>query len=294
MRHDIEIYYHPEKPVPLTDLNMEVVDKDFSEKCTEQDREYIEDFWNTEIIPNNLQATSTPRGRANLIETSAELPAFRFEYVEYRQYLATSRTAKKNPRPLSQSIYDSMRVAAVGAALILPDDTVLVHRRPYNATHVAGVFDCSTAGVLPVDAQGVYIEMGLHEKIRRELGLNPDDLTIEEVTGVHSAGSPDFSGLITTVLRTPLNKEDIEKRMRSGVFPEVRYIPRKELADFVIDRYTADDMNHDGAMTLLSSLEIGEWYDAIEILQNRGKKIVEGTLYRECHFMPNDFCNGEY
>ena len=153
MRHDIEIYYHPEKPVPLTDLNMEVVDKDFSEKCTEQDREYIEDFWNTEIIPNNLQATSTPRGRANLIETSAELPAFRFEYVEYRQYLATSRTAKKNPRPLSQSIYDSMRVAAVGAALILPDDTVLVHRRPYNATHVAGVFDCSTAGVLPVDAQ---------------------------------------------------------------------------------------------------------------------------------------------
>ncbi len=278
MRHDIEIYYHPEKPAPLDSLQTHVLDKDFSERCTEEDKIYIDNFWDTEIIPKSPQATSTLRGRANLIGTSSCSRSLTFEYIEYKQYLATSRTAEQEPKPLSHGIYDSMRVAAVGAALVLPDDTVLVHRRPYNATHVAGVFDCSTAGVLPVDANGVYIERGLHEKIKRELGLNPEDLATKEVTGVHSAGSPDFSGLITTVLHTPLNRQDIEKRMRPDAFPEVRYISRKELADFVIDRYTVNDMNHDGAMTLLSSLDIGEWYDSIEILQKNGKKIVFGAL----------------
>ncbi len=278
MRHDIEIYYHPEKPVSIDSLQMKVLDKDFSERCTEQDIEYINNFWNTEIIPKYPQATSTPRGRANLIGVSLYPQSFIFEYVEYKQYLATSRTAEQQPNPLSQRIYDSMQIAAVGAALILPDDTVLVHRRACNATHVAGVFDCSTAGVLPVDANVVYIERGLHEKIKRELGLNPEDLLTKKITGVHSAGSPDFSGLITTVLHTPLSRQDIEKRMKPDIFPEVKYIPHKELADFVIDRYIADDMNHDGAMTLLSSLDIGEWYDAVEILQKKGKKIEFGAL----------------
>ena len=291
MRHDIEIYYHPEKPVSIDSLKMEVVNKDFSERCNEQDKRYTENFWDTEIIPKNPTSTSTPRGRANLIETSSIYSEFKFEYVEYKQYLATSRTAEQEPKPLSQSIYDSMRVAAVGAALVLPDDTVLVHRRPYNATHVAGVFDCSTAGVLPVDANRVYIERGLHEKIKRELGLNPEDILTKEVTGVHSAGSPDFSGLITTVLHTHLNRQDIEKCMKPSIFPEVLYIPRKELANFVIDKYTANDMNHDGAMTLLSSLDIGEWYDSIEILQKKGKNIVEGLLNSDGHFISEDYFN---
>ncbi len=318
MRHEIEFFYRPEKPVSLSSLTTHVLDEDFSARCTEQDKEFIEHFWATEVLPKNKGATSAPRGRANLVSTivnsdnySRHLPRIpmmnnsktgaitegiihnhkgnelTFEYVEYKYYLAASRTGGQEPRPLRAELYDSMRIAAVGAALILPDDLVLVHRRAYTATHVAGVFDCSTAGVLPVDACGVYLERGLHEKLKKELGLEPDEVAIEGITGVHSAGSPDFSGLITTILRTPLNREEIKRRIKPGTFPEVRYVPRAELSDFVIERYTAQDMNHDGAMTLLSSLDIGDWYDSIERLQAAGKDIAFGSLVRG-KFCPND------
>lgn len=278
MRQDIEIFYHPEAPVPIASLQTRVLEQDFSAYCTEKDKEFIEHYWTHEILPMNPRSTSALRGRANLLDTNDKGNELTFEYLEYKQYLATSRTRALHERTLSHGLYGRMRIAAVGAALILPDDTVLVHRRPYTATHVAGVIDCSAAGVLPVDAQGVYIEHGLHEKLKRELGLNPEDVTINGATGVHSAGEPDFSGLITTVLHTPLSREEIEQRMKPGVFPGVRYIPRKKLADFVFEHYTRNNMNHDGAMTLLSSLELGEWYDAVEQLQRAGKSIVQARL----------------
>ena len=279
MRHDIQIFYHPVKPLPIASVQTKVLDRDFSARCSKDDKNFIDEFWTNEVLSKNPNATSTPRGRANLVGTNIDDSQFVFEYVEYKEYLAVANTGGRETKPLSEGVYDSMRIAAVGAALVLPDESVFVHRRPFNATHVAGVFDSSTAGVLPVDARGIYIERGLHEKLKRELGLEPHEVTIEGVTGVHSAGSPDFSGLVTTVLRTSLNKEELERRRKPDIFPEVKYIPQKELADFVIDRYTANDMNHDGAMTLLSSLPYATWKDSIELLQKTGKHISAGGLY---------------
>ncbi len=284
MRHNIQILYHPIALVPVASIETKVLDQDFSARCTEQDKKIIDEVWQERVLKKNPKATSKPRGRANLVSTNFYAPDFSFEYAEYKEYQAVTNTALDNPRPLSDALYDTMRIAAVGAALVLPDDTVLVHRRPFTATHVAGVFDSSTAGVLPVDDTGVHIEQGLYEKLSKELGIQASEVTLEGVTGTHSAGSPDFSGLVTVLLRSHLSREEVEQRIKPGTFPEVRYVPRAELADFVFDRYTANDMNHDGAMTLLSSLPYTAWRESIARLETAGKTISEGILLSNGHF----------
>lgn len=278
MRHDIEIYYHPETPVSVDKIQMRMVNRDFSRHCDENDRATMEEVWGREVLKKNPKATSLPRGRSNLVEANRDGPTFIFEYVEYKEYQGVTNTGSREPRPLRSELYDQMRIGAVGAALIFPDDTVLVHRRSHSATHVAGIFDSSTAGVLPVDAQEIYLERGLYEKLSKELNMSPSEVTLEGVSGVHSAGNPDFSGLVTVVLRSHLTREEVNLRIKPGTFSGVRYVPRKELADFVVDRYSANDMNHDGAMTLLSSLPYIEWKEGVQRLQKAGKRIAKGYL----------------
>lgn len=309
-RADIEFFYRPSEPVEPnkvlgalgTNANLkgEYFDKSF---LTEEDRKVIAIEWDKLVAEKGSKVFSTPGALATLYDT--QNGHFTFRATEFKTYAAVSRTHAE--RPLSDLVYDNMRVAAVGCALLLADGTVYVHRRPKDATHVAGVLDSSFAGLAftahpeegvignyPAESGWANIKWldSLHKKLEREMGMKPEDLTSLRVTGVHSSGAPDFSGMIDFIATTDLKKEDIEARVNKEAHPERFYVKREDLQKFILKSYGGlvesesgykkiftTNMVGDGCATLLGVLTDKESFDTITKLQViGGKSIRAGKL----------------
>ena len=278
MRHEIEFYYRPEKPVPFSSLTAHLLEEDFSSLKTEHDVQLIENRWNGIVEAaerNGKKVFSKPRGLAMLFDTQGTTLAYKT--TEYKDYNSVSTTS--NEKSLSPRLYETMRVAAVGATLELGDGSIFIHRRSYQATHVAGVIDSSCAGLCFVRDGKINPEQDLLQKLEKELGLKREEVEIKGIVGIHSAYAPDFSGLIDVALKTPLMPGDLAVRTKDIDFPERLYVLKEDLPDFVYHHYIEDkDMVGDGAAILLSCLDEKKFRESIEKMQRAGKDISFGNL----------------
>ncbi len=276
MRSEIEFYYKPEKPMPLSSLAAKVTENDFSQLFTDNDRNIIERIWKENILKKNPQSFSKPRSLATL--HSALEKNFVYYGTEFKEYIAVSATSRE--RTLSDVVYQNMRVAAVGATLELNDGSIFVHRRSYNATHVAGIVDASCAGLCFVKENALLDpESDILKKCERELGLKRDEVQILGVTGIHSSYAPDFSCVVDVALKSNIAPADLEARAKHVDFAEKWYIRKEELPEFVYEHFIEKkDMVGDGAAILLSCLEYSVFKENVERLRKAGKDIQFGQL----------------
>jgi hypothetical protein len=275
VRNEVEYLYRPQKPVAIGSLKLTSTGEDFSRLLTLKDKEEMEEVWR-EVQDKSPKSFSKPKGLATL--SSVKGGEILYDFTEFKEYVSVSRTSDR--RNLSEKAYDNMRVLAVGATLEMSDGSIFVHRRPYESTHVAGLIDSSCAGLCLTENEIVNPEKSITFKLERELKVSSKEVQILGVNGIHSSGNPDFSGLIDISLKTKLTPEELTERIRD-TFPEYWFVPKKDLGDFVFERYAArNDMVGDGAMILLSSLGNKEFYRVIKDLKKARKKIEFGALER--------------
>ena len=270
MRADIEFFYKPENPVSLDSVKTQVEDKDFSLKI--EDKDIIEQIWFRDVLSLNPKAFSG--ALATLYDTQNGLT---YNRTEFKHYVAISRTSKS--KELDSDLYNHMRVAAVGASLELADGSIFVHRRSPKATHCPNLLDSSCAGLCFVEWGNLNPKKALLEKLKRELGLNSEEVQIKGLVGIHSAGSPDFSSLFDIALKTNLSPQELEKRLKPGAFLEYTFVPKNKLADYIVKHYASEnDMIGDGAATLMGALGREQFYYVVGKIKDSGKRVEFGRL----------------
>ena len=173
-----------------------------------------------------------------------------------------------------------MRILAVGAYLETGDGTILVHRRPSNATHAPNLIDSSCAGLCKIYDGGVIKpQTDLEEKMFRELGLKPSDATLLGVTNVHSSEAPDFSGMISFGLKTHLAPEELKPGINPKTASGYFFVPKRQLVDFIIDKYTGTrEMVGDGAAVLMGALDRDQFNYTVRQIKESGKRVEFGNL----------------
>ena len=226
MRAEVEFFRKFEKPVPLDSLKLRVTGEDFSTSLSAEDKRAIEDNWG-QMLLKHTTIFSKPQGLATFYGSGDTLS---YMTTDYANYAAVSRTHEK--RTLSNGVYENMRVAAIGAALRFEDGSIFVHRRSYEATHVAGVIDSSCAGVCFVRDGSLSPSQDLAKKCEKELKLEAREYAIEGVSAVHRSYAPDFRGMIDVVLRSNIGRDEFLGRVE-GSFPESWIIEEKEMPDLV-------------------------------------------------------------
>lgn len=256
---------------------MKVLDRDFSTRATSDDRRILDENWAGVLAKaSDPKPFSKPHGLATLYDTQGGVLSY--ETTEFKDYLGIS-TLSCGERPLRKTLYDHMRVAAVSSALILADDTVFVHQRSEKATHAAGLYDASCGGLCHVDPQGnLNPAKWLAEKLKRELKISPEEVRNVRLTGVHSCAAPDFSGMFSVSLESPLESGQLRERL-GAQDAAYDFVPRAHLAEYVFDHFvTRKDMAGDGVAVLLASLPEQEFKDSIARLRQAGTSIEFGTL----------------
>lgn len=277
MRADIEYLFKPDEILPLKDLRMLVTRGTYGDYLSDVDKGIIDKEWD-KVKVRNPQAFSRPRSLATLNNVRDGI--LLFEATEFKEYMAVTHTSEE--RSMSPAAYLNMRVGAVAAALEVPGEKIFVHRRSYDATHVPGMLDSSTAGVCFVqDYMFLDPKASILNKSARELRLEENEVQVLGTTGVHSAEAPDFSGMINVAIRTDISESEMRDRIAKAEvdISELFFVPRLELDDFVYEHLVMEkDMVGDGAMTLLSMLPNDEFSASIDKLRRSGVDIQFGRL----------------
>ena len=272
----IEFFYKPETPVDVSSLTIRIYDRDFSEIINASDNKTIEEVWQRLREEKGDKIFSKPRSLGTLYDARGNILTFR--PTEFKVYIAT--TLSHEQRSLSQQIYDSMRVGAVGVCVRTIDGVTFINRRSPHVTHAKNLIDSSAAGFVPINQSGkLDFSNAVYEKLRRELKITPEEVISLKLTAVHHAYEPDFSGMCDFVVETNLEKGDLERRIDPNSFAEHFFISQRELPAFIIDHYIVrQDMVPDGCATLLSSLNHQASLELIEQLRRLGKSIKFGNL----------------
>ncbi len=272
----IQVYFKPVVPIPISEVRIGLYDNDFANLLTAEDDAVIEKVWSEVVREKGGKVFSKPKGLGTLYDTQDGV--FTFRPTEFKVYLATTLTCDQ--RSLNPAVYNQMKVGAVGAVVRLGDGTVFVHQRSANATHGKNVLDSSVAGVGFTDETGKpNFQKSLYEKLAREMKIMPEEVSRVAVTGFHHASAPDFSGMLTCVVETPLESGHIEERIKDSSFEEHHFVPEDNLADFIFRHYgEGNDMIPDGCATLMASLDARIYEQLRYELRRLGRKITFGTL----------------
>ena len=272
----IEFFYKPETPVDVSSLTIRIYDRDFSEIINASDNKTIEEVWQRLREEKGDKIFSKPRSLGTLYDARGNILTFR--PTEFKVYIAT--TLSHEQRSLSQQIYDSMRVGAVGVCVRTIDGVTFINRRSPHVTHAKNLIDSSAAGFVPINQSGkLDFSNAVYEKLRRELKITPEEVISLKLTAVHHAYEPDFSGMCDFVVEINLEKGDLERRIDPNSFAEHFFVSQQELPAFIIDHYVVrQDMVPDGCATLLSSLNHQVSLELIEQLRRLGKSIKFGNL----------------
>lgn len=276
LKERIEFFYKSKTPVDVSSLIINIYDKDFSEIIKATDNPIIEEVWQRLRQERGDKIFSKPRSLGTLYDARGNVLTFR--PTEFKVYITT--TLSYEQRSLSQQIYDSMRVGAVGVCVRTVDGFTFVHRRSAHVTHARNLIDSSVAGFVPINQSGkLDFSNAVYEKLKRELKINPEEVKSLRLTAVHHAYEPDFSGMCDFIVETNLEKGNLERRIDLTAFAEHFFVPQQDLLRFIIDHYVAkQDMVPDGCATLLSSLDHQTSLELIEQLKKLGKSIKFGNL----------------
>ena len=262
----IRFYFKPENPVDYGKLEIKVEGNDFSEILTENDRTVIEDNWDRLRKERGDKVFSRPGGLGTLYEVKDGV--FTFRPTEFKVYIAVTNSYEG--RLLSPSVYDNMRISAVGATLRLLDGSVFVHRRSPNVTHAKNMIDSSVAGLAPVDQLGITIDFkkALLEKLKRELKITEAEVKRLDFRGVHSSYDPDFSAMFDFSMDVALERGHIEERVDRSYFGEHFFVPSDKLPDFVVEHFANKrDMIGDGCANILASLDDAVFRETVGLIR---------------------------
>src|SRR3989344_1218335 len=174
---EVEIYQRFHPPIDYREMSVRVTKRDFSDNLTARDREKIEDEWQR-ASKEKPGIFSVPKGLATLCDTQNGV--LTFDTTDFKTYLAISRT-QRGQNLLSRDAYTLMRIAAVGAALYLEDDSIFIHRRKKNSSHVPNAWDSSVAGLVHIKGNEVNFLYALHEKLQRELGFSNGEIKASDI-----------------------------------------------------------------------------------------------------------------
>jgi len=287
-RAEIEFFYTPESPVSPEALNVTMSGTEFSRHIAESDKPIIEQVWHDKVLIANPKATAGPLATL----ASSHNGVLVCDASNFKDYVATTRTSL-NPdfdkelralsldeRRLQPDFYGRMRILAVGAYLETGDGTILVHRRPSNATHAPNLIDSSCAGLCKIYDGGIINpRKDLEEKMSRELGLNPSDATLIGVTNVHSSEAPDFSGMISFGLKTSLAPEQLKPIINPKTASEYFFVPKDKLVEFVVDKYIRTrEMVGDGATVLMGALDRDQFNYVVQQIKVSRRRVEFGNL----------------
>lgn len=275
MRPDIELLYKPEEAVPLDGIRIIIGDEDFSARVNNDDIVKIESIWRAAKSKND---TLFSLGRS--LSTLHDTREGRFSYntTDYKHYLAVTSTHQD--KTLSRDLYETMRIAGMDITLQLAEELVFVHRRPYDASHVPGLLDSSAGGICRNDDSGNLNPKDSFKKIiQRELNLSMEEIVNYQLAAIHCAYAPEFSAVFDIVAVTNLERKQLEERIEPGIFAEFEFVPRINLATYVLDHFISrGDMCTDGVMTLLASLDHQEFLEAVRKIRQSNKTIESGHL----------------
>lgn len=287
MKQTIQYFYKPEQPVVPTFIRGVVQDADLEPLLTDVDRTALELEW-ASLTQTHPGIFSKPKGLGSLYDTSS-LPVLFYRSTDFKTYVSTSRRADYGT-PLSDNIQNTMRVSAVGCAVTLADGSVLVHRRPNNATHVPDKYDAGVAGLVHVQPGNTLdFVQALQTKFARELKIDPSYLTTLQLLSVHSGSAPDFSGMVDFRIHLPLTFGEIKEKANPKYLQDMLTVPEKELPDYLIKSFIAtDDLIADGCAVLLSSLPYQIFLETVQRLNGLERRVFFGTLNKGV-FEPSSF-----
>lgn len=280
MKQTIQYFYKPKTPVPATSVTGVVKDRDLSDArikhLNSRDRTLLDEEWE-KVQQEQPNVFSKPKGLGSLYDTSS-FPTLYYATTDFKTYVATSRLADRGI-DVSSSLEQTLRISSVGCAVTLIDGSVLVHKRPDTATHVAGKYDSGVAGLAHVRPDNTLdFVYALKSKFVRELTVDPSTLTDMQLLSVHSGSAPDFSGMVDFHVRLPLTFNEITQKANPAYLQDVFPVPIQELPDYLVRSFTANEIVADGCAVLLSSLPHDVFLETISRINAAGKRIFFGTL----------------
>ncbi len=281
MQQTIQYFYKPWQPVSTTFVRGYVLHADLETLLTDADRTAVKLEW-ASLEKTHPGIFSKPKGLGSLYEVlndADSLPVLLYRSTDFKTYISTSRLADRGT-PLPGPIQNAMRISAVGCAVKLVDGSVLIHRRPSNATHVPDKYDAGVAGLAHVQPDHTLnFVQAVHAKFARELNIDPSYLDSLRLISVHSGSAPDFSGMVDFEVHLPLTFGQIKERANPAYLQDMVTVPKKHLPDYLIRNFVAsDDLIADGCAVLLSSLSHQTFLKTVERLNSLGRRVSFGTL----------------
>ena len=201
-----------------------------------------------------------------------------FEYLptSFREYYAMERAQRENPSEL-RNLVRTFRVSSVGAAVETADGKIVVQRRASDLPVAPRLLDSSAAGLCAARYDRLHFEDVIRDKLREELGIMADDIAQLALTGVHSA-TDYLSGMFAYRATTTLPFTEIVHRHDRGRVAVLSSVSTENLGDFILDRYSSDDLVGDGCATFLAALLASDFLGVVEELRRRGKDIQFGQV----------------
>ena len=284
---NIEIYRKFDKLIDPSLLEMKISDQGFSQFLSDKDRAIIEREW-AKVKSENPKAFYNENGNGSLHNTTNNV--LTFLPTDFHVYVAAPRTSEK--MEMSQDFYDNMRIASIGAVVRGKDSKLCVHQRSPGETHVPNAWDSSVAGIARIRKNSrrisIYPEIDLYEKLDREIGIQPAEISRLGISGVHHSGHPDYSGMMDFVVNTKLDSEEMiqraleieSKKADSKNRRKWQILTPADLPDFVLGHY---DINRghvclDGGATLMMSMTQKDFNYTLLGLRAKGMSVEFGQL----------------
>jgi hypothetical protein len=245
-----------------------MTDEDFRDNLKGQDPEKIQKNWESRTT-GNPDLFSDPKARGNMVTASPS--GVIFQFTDYAAYSAVVHTAA-----MSANAYRDMRIASIGAVVQLSTGKYVATKRE-GATHANNMGSASCAGVADIKEGKPDFEAALYKRLEEVLGIKRERVEEVGIVSVHSAGRPDFSGMIGYHVKVDAKAADLK---RNGAKKLLR---PDEISEFVIEHFGVNkDMNADGAMCLMNALGTEEFEETVLSLKARSntkRDIVHGRLY---------------
>ncbi len=284
----IEFLFKPETPIAITDIKTKLEGTDYATEYNAEEQAFVEAEW-AKVLEGNPKSFSKPNSRATLTDSSETNPlVLTFRPTEFKTYVATAHHQYETMR---RSIYEGMRIAAIGGAILTSDGYTLIHRRPNDLTHAGGMLDASFAGFVDMknldpDADPkaefkgeLLVDASVRKKLSVELRLEGTDISDIMLSGFHSGRIPDYSGMFDVVAKTRLSANQLDQQANKKLLGECFFMHPTEVPAFLLDHYgPGKDMLADGCAVMLASLPDALFLPTIRDLQDNGATIQFGHV----------------
>ncbi len=285
----IEFLFKPEAPIAIPDVKTVLKGTDYGTEYNAEENAIVEAEW-AKVLEANPKSFSRPNSRATLTDSREENGQFTatFRPTEFKTYVATAHHVDE---PMRRSIYEGMRIAAIGGIILTSDGYTLIHRRPNDLTHAGGKLDSSFAGFVDIknlnpeaDPKAEFkgellIDASVRKKLSAELRLEGADISDIMLTGFHSGRYPDYSGMFDVVARTRLSANQLDQQANKKLIGECFFMHPSEVPAFLLDHYgPGKDMLADGCAVMLTSIPDKLFLPTIRDLNDAGATIQFGHV----------------